>query len=119
MYLRTYVARAVLDTRRSRVLVTGCGLFGEPLATEQEIALMALRPGAEVNDHFVKFGTRGAALDPSLRRGCGRRPEARGAGGLHRRVGPGCPGEPRAGASQPGREGCRGGGDEALPGRQP
>lgn len=65
MYLRTYVARAVLDTRRSRLLITGCGLFGEPLTSEQELPLMAIKPNPEVTDPYIKFATRGAAIDPS------------------------------------------------------
>lgn len=65
MYLRTYVARAVLDQRRARLVLTGCGLFGEPLATDQQIPLMHLQPGASRSDHYIKFRVRGAAWDPS------------------------------------------------------
>lgn len=65
MYLRSYVARAVLDARRSRLLVTGCGLFGEPLQSVQEFPLMSLRPGASMADHYIRFRARGSPVDPS------------------------------------------------------
>lgn len=65
MYLRTYVARAVLDQRRAKLVLTGCGFFGEPLATDQQIPLMHLQPGASRSDHYIKFRIRGAAWDPS------------------------------------------------------
>jgi len=65
MYLRTYVARAVLDPRRGQLIVTGCGFFGEPMKSDQCLPLASIDPGAEVMDHYIKFRLRGSALDPS------------------------------------------------------
>eukprot|EP00932_Pfiesteria_piscicida_P006339 SRR837773.16272.p1 GENE.SRR837773.16272~~SRR837773.16272.p1 ORF type:complete len:255 (-),score=70.81 SRR837773.16272:22-723(-) len=64
MYLRTTVARAVLDARRSRLLVTSCALFGEP-GSEQELPLMAIQPGPFLMDTWIKFRVRGPIVDPS------------------------------------------------------
>lgn len=65
MYLRTYVARAILDTRRSRLLITGCSYFGEVSSKDQEVPLMSLEPAANLGNHFIKFRTRSSAFDPS------------------------------------------------------
>lgn len=65
MYLRTYVARAVLDPRRARLVLIGCGLFGEPMANEQHIPLAGLEPGVSRSDGYLKFRVRGASWDPS------------------------------------------------------
>ncbi|CAE8689226.1 unnamed protein product, partial [Polarella glacialis] len=64
-YLRTYVARAVLDPRRSQLLVTGCGLFGVPLSHEEQVPLSKLKPGFDQSDHFIKFRIDGSPWDPS------------------------------------------------------
>jgi len=64
VYLRTYVARLVLDPKRGRVLVTGCTFFGEAMQTDQEVPLMAIKPQPEVTDPYIKFGIRGPMLDP-------------------------------------------------------
>lgn len=65
VYPRRYVARAVLDPRRGTLSLTGCGLFGEPLASEEKIPLAMLRPGTSRCDTYIKFRTRAPVVDPS------------------------------------------------------
>eukprot|EP00927_Polykrikos_kofoidii_P053982 TRINITY_DN48489_c0_g1_i1.p1 TRINITY_DN48489_c0_g1~~TRINITY_DN48489_c0_g1_i1.p1 ORF type:complete len:376 (-),score=33.95 TRINITY_DN48489_c0_g1_i1:98-1177(-) len=65
MYFRTYVARAVLDPRRGRLSLTGCGLFGKPLAVEQHLPLTLIEPGYTMTQEFIKFRLRGSGMDPS------------------------------------------------------
>jgi len=65
VYPRTYVARAVLDPRRATLSLTGCGLLGEPLASDEKIPLAMLHPGTSRCDTYIKFRTRAPALDPS------------------------------------------------------
>eukprot|EP00929_Paragymnodinium_shiwhaense_P097795 TRINITY_DN59399_c0_g1_i1.p1 TRINITY_DN59399_c0_g1~~TRINITY_DN59399_c0_g1_i1.p1 ORF type:complete len:355 (+),score=63.12 TRINITY_DN59399_c0_g1_i1:68-1132(+) len=64
-YLRTYVARAVLDPRRGRLSITGCSLFGDPLTEETHLQLAFIEPGPTVTDTFIKFRLKGASMDPS------------------------------------------------------
>lgn len=65
VYPRTYVARAVLDPRRATISLTGCGLFGEPLASAERIPLAMLHPGTSRCDTYIKFRTRAPAVNPS------------------------------------------------------
>lgn len=64
MYLRTYVARLVLDTKRARLSITGCGLFGEPMAREQNVPLALLQPGVKTSEKYIQFRVRGQPWDP-------------------------------------------------------
>lgn len=64
-YLRTYVARAVLDPRRARLTLTGCSFFGEPMVQEQQVPLALIQPGASLCENFIKFQLRGSAADPA------------------------------------------------------
>jgi len=59
------VARAALDPRRGNLVLTGCGYFGEPLATEQQIPLAMLEPGYDIEDSWIKFRTKGSAWNPA------------------------------------------------------
>jgi len=64
-YLRTYVARASLDSRRARLALTCCGLFGEALSMEQYIPLHLIEPGVSVEKDFIKFRLRGPFWNPN------------------------------------------------------
>eukprot|EP00434_Breviolum_minutum_P007623 symbB.v1.2.006726.t4/scaffold402.1/size211320/20 len=64
-YLRTYVARAVLDPKRSQLLVTGCTWFGTPRSSEDAIFLDQLRPGHALEGGYIKFRLEGSAWDIS------------------------------------------------------
>merc|ERR1712061_566567 len=43
----------------------GCGLFGEPLATDFQLPLTVLQPGFNLTDQYIKFRTRGSIWDPA------------------------------------------------------
>eukprot|EP00931_Biecheleriopsis_adriatica_P055573 TRINITY_DN32895_c0_g1_i1.p1 TRINITY_DN32895_c0_g1~~TRINITY_DN32895_c0_g1_i1.p1 ORF type:complete len:355 (+),score=64.38 TRINITY_DN32895_c0_g1_i1:30-1094(+) len=64
-YLRTYVARVVLDPNRSQLLVTGCSLFGYPRAEDDQLQLSQIRPGVDLSEGFIKFRLEGSSFDPS------------------------------------------------------
>ena len=57
-----YVARAVLDPKRSQLLITGCTWFGAPRSTEEVIFLDQLRPGHALEGGFIKFRSPAPAL---------------------------------------------------------
>eukprot|EP00913_Durusdinium_trenchii_P033788 g31629.t2 len=64
-YLRTYIARAVLDPKRSQLLITGCTWFGVPRTTEDVIFLDQMRPGHALEGGYIKFRGLGPAWDVS------------------------------------------------------
>eukprot|EP00933_Yihiella_yeosuensis_P026698 TRINITY_DN20763_c0_g1_i1.p1 TRINITY_DN20763_c0_g1~~TRINITY_DN20763_c0_g1_i1.p1 ORF type:complete len:374 (+),score=71.72 TRINITY_DN20763_c0_g1_i1:60-1181(+) len=64
-YLRTSVARVVLDPRRSQLIITGCGLFGAPLPYDEQVPLDQLKPGYFLSDHYIEFKTAGSSFDPA------------------------------------------------------
>ncbi|CAJ1422334.1 unnamed protein product [Effrenium voratum] len=64
-YLRTYVARLVLDPKRSQLLLTGCSIFGAPRAEDDVIYLDHLRPGFALEGGYIKFRLEGKAWDAS------------------------------------------------------
>lgn len=64
-YLRSYVARASLDPRRARLVITSSSLFGEPSLTDQELPLALLEPGATLTDHYIKFRISGSKWNPA------------------------------------------------------
>eukprot|EP00438_Fugacium_kawagutii_P032135 Skav231553 [mRNA] locus=scaffold481:18554:20431:- [translate_table: standard] len=64
-YLRTYVARAVLDPKRSQLRITGCSWFGAPRSTEEVIFLDHLRPGYSLEGGYIKFRVEGPSWDIS------------------------------------------------------
>eukprot|EP00930_Biecheleria_cincta_P057155 TRINITY_DN43129_c0_g1_i1.p1 TRINITY_DN43129_c0_g1~~TRINITY_DN43129_c0_g1_i1.p1 ORF type:complete len:338 (-),score=51.12 TRINITY_DN43129_c0_g1_i1:45-1058(-) len=64
-YCRTYVARAVLDPRRSQLILTGCSLFGYPRTNDDIIQFRELQPGPFVTAHFIQFRLAGSSLSPS------------------------------------------------------
>uniref|UniRef100_A0A7S1A531 Uncharacterized protein n=1 Tax=Noctiluca scintillans TaxID=2966 RepID=A0A7S1A531_NOCSC len=63
LYLRTYVARAVLDTRRSQLSVTVCGLFGTASAKEHHLPLTMIESFSK-SDKFLKFRLKSAVWNP-------------------------------------------------------
>jgi len=63
LYLRTYVARAVLDTRRAQLSVTVCGLFGTASAKEHHLPLTMIESFSK-SDKFLKFRLKSAVWNP-------------------------------------------------------
>merc|ERR1719284_2003026 len=65
MYLRTYVARAVLDPRGSHLSLVCCSFFGEPSAAEHHLPLAMLHPEPHVTEDYIKFRLQGSPLHPA------------------------------------------------------
>lgn len=65
LYLRTYVARAVLEPRRGQLSVIGCSFFGEPMTTEQVLPLALLQPGSDVTQDYISFRIKGSVFNPA------------------------------------------------------
>lgn len=64
VYLRTYVARAVLYPQNSQLGIVGCGYFGIPLRTEHRLPLSTIHPHATTTTRFIKFRLRGPTWHP-------------------------------------------------------
>lgn len=65
LYLRTYVARAVLEPRRGQLSVIGCSFFGEAMTSEQVLPLALLQPGSDVTRDYIQFRIKGSVFNPA------------------------------------------------------